>query len=84
MKVADYVWVISGPVKRLADVVAKMVQFEPSVFKKLDEFPFAVADRRTRRAALIAVMRVMPEQRAAVEVRCRSRINRASRDHRSG
>jgi len=38
-----------------------------AVFVPLDEFPVAVADSARRRAALVAVVRIVPEQWAATE-----------------
>ena len=56
-----------GEVAGFSDVRAEVVQFDPAVFKKLDELPVAVADGRARAASLVAIMRIVPIQRPVRE-----------------
>ena len=51
-----------GQVRLLAGVGAEVVQFVAAVFVVVDQFPVALADDRRRLAALVAVVRVVPEE----------------------
>src|SRR5579883_3234198 len=51
-------------ISALSDVVAKIVKLEMAIFEELDQLPVAEAHGGCWPAALIAVMRVVPEERA--------------------
>ena len=57
---------ISSEATRLtfAEVLAEIEKLAAAVFVPFDQLPVADADRAGRAAALIAVVRVMPEERA--------------------
>src|SRR5690348_7441154 len=46
-----------------AGVGAKVVELEMTILEEFDQFPIAQTDRGCGPATLVAVMRVMPEQR---------------------
>src|SRR5678815_2640172 len=53
-----------GQIVLLADIGGEVVQLHMVVLVETDQLPSAEADRAGRPAQLVAVMRVMPEQRA--------------------
>ena len=56
---------VGGEVVPLAGVRREVVQLGPPVLIPLDQFEIALADGAARLAALVAVMRVVPEQGVA-------------------
>src|ERR1041385_6394751 len=58
---------LAGEIIFFSDVVAQAEQLQLSVLVPFDQLPIAVANRAVRRAALIAVMRVVPEERTTRE-----------------
>ena len=55
-----------GEVGFLADIVGQIEQLQPPVLVPFDELPVALAHGGRGGVALIAVVRVMPVERAAV------------------
>ena len=51
---------LSNQVSPLADVVPQIEQLQPAILIKLDQLKISLADRSSRRTALIAVMRIVP------------------------
>ena len=47
----------------LTDVVAQVVELQPAVLEELDQLVVAVAHGGAGRAALVAVVRIVPEDR---------------------
>ena len=68
MQVAGRVRVVPGPVVLFGDILAQIVEFQPVVLEELDELVVPRANRTRWRAALISVVRIMPEA-AAVRTR---------------
>src|SRR5215470_6585575 len=58
---------LSGDVVLFVRVIRQIEQLQLAVLEPFDQLPIAVADRAHRRAALIAVMRVMPKERSRLE-----------------
>jgi hypothetical protein len=63
----DRLGAVVAQVARLADVCVEVVQFDVVVLEELDELPAARPDGRRRRAVLVPVVRVVPEERVSVE-----------------
>ena len=66
MQVFGYVRQLLSQIFFFADIVLEVVEFDAIVFEELNEFVVTFTDGGTGRAALIAVVRVMPENRAAI------------------
>ena len=60
--------ILAAEVVLLAEIVREVEQFHAAILEPLDEFPVAAPDGRRGRAALVAVVRVVPEQRALRQV----------------
>src|SRR5262249_33779537 len=58
---------LSGDVVLFVRVIRQIEQLQLAVLEPFDQLPIAVADRAHRRAALIAVMRVVPKERSRLE-----------------
>lgn len=61
----DFVGVLRGEVVFFADVLRDIVELHGAVFEPFDELPVAVADGAVGRAALVAVVRIVPIERLA-------------------
>ncbi|SVC84521.1 uncharacterized protein METZ01_LOCUS337375, partial [marine metagenome] len=68
VQVSDNFGPFGGNVTVFADVVAQVVELETAVLEELDEFPVAAAHAATRATALVAVVRVVPEDGIAFDI----------------